>query len=602
MAVAAVALVLGLVAVVLASPVYKYIICLKYLFCGWKAVVPTVSALPAALGVFLLILVFAIMDGFANDTREMTRGTLADIIVDAHLEGIPYYDDFMRRLQAVEGVEVATPVIQTWALAKFQPDVVGVGPIVNKCQIIGIVPAEKAAMGRFHEYLFIQQPSTTLTGWRMKVERQVKSGAATPEETDALDKAVAAEAKDLLVVPDRLQPQKGPPRSGCIPGLALVGYPMPMMKEEEVMAGSGMRILLAALAVLALIVFLFLRPAARRRPGRFAWLAATVLVGVTALGLGATAVMYPVRPEKALRKVVEDLPLIRPGEILTVSTIPIKGATGALDLGPGGVPRVSAKPLAVVDYFKSNYYEADNSHVYVDFAVAQQMAGMEGSPAAGTPGDEDYKPAVPPRTTQIQVKIRNPADGLAVKARIEDARDAFKLDHPDVLMPAIVVNTWEEQQKIILGVVQMERNLTALMLGLMFIGFTILIGLISYVMAYIKSRDVGIMKAVGARDAGVGSLFLGYGFIIGLIGTVVGLVAALLMLYYLDAIELWLNATFGIDIFPKSVYYFEHIPRNISPLWCASVSLGVLGLSTLASMVGGLLAAMKQPVEALRYE
>ena len=82
----------GLAAVLLATPVYKHIICLRYLFAGWKAVVPLVSALPAALGVFLLILVFAIMDGIVRETREMTRGTLADIIVDAHMEGMPYYD------------------------------------------------------------------------------------------------------------------------------------------------------------------------------------------------------------------------------------------------------------------------------------------------------------------------------------------------------------------------------------------------------------------------------------------------------------------------------------------------------------------------------
>jgi lipoprotein-releasing system permease protein len=155
---------------------------------------------------------------------------------------------------------------------------------------------------------------------------------------------------------------------------------------------------------------------------------------------------------------------------------------------------------------------------------------------------------------------------------------------------------------MILTVVEVERNITALMLGMMFLGFGILIALISYVMAYIKSRDVGILKALGARDAGVGSLFLGYGFIIGLIGTAIGLVGALLMLHYLDPIELWVNSTLGIDVFPREMYYFDHIPRHLSVPWCVGVSLAVLALSTLASMAGGLLAALKQPVEALRYE
>jgi lipoprotein-releasing system permease protein len=140
------------------------------------------------------------------------------------------------------------------------------------------------------------------------------------------------------------------------------------------------------------------------------------------------------------------------------------------------------------------------------------------------------------------------------------------------------------------------------MLGLMFVGFGVLIALISYVMAYIKSRDVGILKALGARDLGVGSLFLGYGFIIGLIGMVTGMAGAIGVLAYLDPIEIWVNATLGIDVFPREMYYFDHIPRNISVIWCVTVGVAVLVFSTLASVAGGLLAALKQPVETLRYE
>jgi len=101
----------GVLFFLLWTNIYKHVICLKYLFCGWKAVVPIISALPAALGVFLLILVFAVMDGFVMKTREMTRGTLSDIIVDASLRGLPYYDEFIGRVEKLPGVERATPVI-----------------------------------------------------------------------------------------------------------------------------------------------------------------------------------------------------------------------------------------------------------------------------------------------------------------------------------------------------------------------------------------------------------------------------------------------------------------------------------------------------------
>jgi len=198
--------------------------------------------------------------------------------------------------------------------------------------------------------------------------------------------------------------------------------------------------------------------------------------------------------------------------------------------------------------------------------------------------------------------VTDPSQGPAVCEAVREAWRDLVQEKNLAAVPHLTVNTWEQQQHMILSVVAIERNIVTLMLGAMFIGFGVLIALISYVMAYIKSRDVGILKALGARDAGVGSLFLGYGFIIGLIGVAVGEAGALLMLHYLDLIEIWVNQTLGVDVFPREMYYFEHIPRNISAAWCVAVGLGVLALSTLASAAGGLLAALKQPVEALRYE
>ena len=182
---------LGLAAIVLTSPVYKHILCLRYLFAGWKAVVPLVSALPAALGVFLLILVFAIMDGFVRDTREMTRSTLADVIVDAHMEGLPYYDELIRRIDAVEGVESATPLVQTYAIIRVKPRIQAIKPIVRPCMVIGIRPEEKVKVGRFQEYLVHQLPG----------------------ETDPAS---------LLAVPPAYRHGGEPARPGCIAGIGLI--------------------------------------------------------------------------------------------------------------------------------------------------------------------------------------------------------------------------------------------------------------------------------------------------------------------------------------------------------------------------------------------
>jgi len=559
------AVVLALAALILLSPVYKHIVCLKYLFGGWKAVVPIISALPAALGVFLLILVFAIMDGFVNETREMTRGTLADIIVDAHLGGMPYYDEFADRIKRIEGVEATTPVIQSYVVARIKPsgEFRFVKPIVRPCLLLGIRPAEKAKMGRFVNYL----------------------GRKVPP--DAPPQAL----EHLLDVPTEYQRAGQPPRPGVIAGTAVIGVPVTDYVSETVQVGAGRRVLAWFLAAAATAAFLFIWRAAVHRPGRVGWRVAMGLAALSAVGLSVAALAAPVRPGQVIRPEVVDYPLLKRGDDLVVSTIPVR-PSGAIKMEPGGLPKVSSRVFALVDVFRSKYWEADSSHLYVDFDVAQQMAGMEGSPAEG----------VPARASQIQVKVRDPAAAGTVVDHIQKAWEAFQAERPDEDLPHVTVNTWETQQRMILTIVKVQRNITTLMLGLMFVGFAVLIALISYVMAYIKSRDVGILKAVGASDAGVGSLFLGYGFLIGLLGTALGMIGAILMLHYLDQIEIWVNQTLEVDVFPRTMYYFEHIPRHLSPWWCVGVGGAVLGLATLASMVGGLLAAIRQPVETLRYE
>jgi uncharacterized protein YycO len=399
----------------------------------------------------------------------------------------------------------------------------------------------------------------------------------------------------VLEVPPWLRRPGVPARAACIAGVGVIGIPKAERAVEMVESGAGRKVLAGFLAAAAAVASLLVWQAARRHWSRVGWRIAFAVALVAAAGLAVVAVVAPVRETETERSQVVDFPLLDYGDDIVVSTIPVR-ESGAIETEAGGVPKVASKALTLVDSFKSGYWEADSTHVYVDFKTAQQMAGMEGQPA-GPDG-----PAVPARASQIHVKIARAAQGEVLVARIRTAWNDFVEERPDIGIRQLTFNTWETQQRLILTVVEVERNVTALMLGMMFLGFGVLIGLISYVMAFIKSRDVGILKALGARDAGVGSLFLGYGFIIGVIGVAAGMTAALLMIHYLDPIEIWVNQTLGLDVFPREMYYFDHIPRHVSVPWCIAVGGAVLALSTLASMAGGLLAALKQPVETLRYE
>jgi len=584
---------LAVLAAVLFTPVYKHVMCAKYLFGGWKAVVPMVSALPAAVGVFLLVLVFAIMDGFVHDTRSAIRGTLSDVIVDGGMGGIPYYDAFIGRIEQIEGVEAATPVVQTWGVVRIKPRFGGVQPLVRVCQLWGIRPAGKARMGRFRHYLAYVR--ATSIGQEMDgptdvpSERLLEVPASVKREREALGRRE---------------------RPGCVPGIALISGNIETVRERALPRALPERAGAWAAAAGMGVVVLFVWRAARRRTGQRGWRLAfwgTILLAAAAVGTAAVLqAVYGGRTRTVHEKCIVEVPLVNSLGDLVVTTVPIR-PSGALEMDVGGIPKAETRAFVPVYTFRSRFYESDSGHLYVDFEIAQEMAGLAARPAEGN------RPAVPARASQIQVRLTDPSRTEEVSGRIRRAWASFiaqrRQAFPNDEVPHVEVQPWERYVGPILGVVSMERNITALMLAVMFVGFGVLIALISYVMAYVKSRDVGILKALGARDAGVGSLFLGYGFIIGAIGVAVGMAGALLMLHHLDAIEVYVNQV-GRDlsgnpdwaVFPKTVYYFDRIPRNVSPAWCVAVGLAVLALSTLASAAGGLLAAFKQPVEALRYE
>ena len=211
----------------------------------------------------------------------------------------------------------------------------------------------------------------------------------------------------------------------------------------------------------------------------------------------------------------------------------------------------------------------------------------------------------PARASSIQVKVRPGVDLQAAKQAISRVVQEVRDAHPDAREfrgenPS--VETWEEDKAEFISAIQNETVLVTGLFGIISIVAVFLIFCIFYMIVVEKTKDIGIIKSVGATAGGVMSIFLGYGLAIGLVGGALGLLMSWLIVSNINYLHGKLAEVMGIQIWNPSVYLFDEIPNKLDP---AAVSV-IIGSMIVASVVGALIpaivAAMKRPVDALRWE
>lgn len=244
----------------------------------------------------------------------------------------------------------------------------------------------------------------------------------------------------------------------------------------------------------------------------------------------------------------------------------------------GSQPKVQQDLFTVVDFYESKMSEYDAGFVFVPLQVLQQMRGMF-NPQTG-------KGLV----NAIQIKLK---PGI----KPEEVRDLLQTQfRPEVY----VVSTWKDKQGPLLAAVAMETTLLNILLFLIIAvaGFGILA--IFYMIVVEKTRDIGILKSLGAPQGGVLSIFLTYGLSLGVVGAGGGLILGLLFVANINHVADAIGWITGREVFDPSIYYFRKIPTIIRPLTVAWIVAGALAIAVLASILPARHAARLHPVEALR--
>ncbi|MBP1766793.1 MAG: lipoprotein releasing system, transrane protein, LolC/E family [Candidatus Aminicenantes bacterium] len=245
------------------------------------------------------------------------------------------------------------------------------------------------------------------------------------------------------------------------------------------------------------------------------------------------------------------------GDVVTV-------LTSSSRLSPMGlIPKT--KRFQVSGIFSTGLYEFDSTTALVSLRSAQKFFGLE------------------EKINHLQIKI---ADIFQAPRVAEELRLA--------LPPTTYVTTWMDLNRSLFSALKLEKNIMFLTITLIVIvaALNIIATLILMVME--KTRDIGILMAIGAPSGSIRKIFFLQGAMIGFIGTTGGALLGLLCC--------WLANTFQLIKVPVDIYQISYVPFHIKPI-DLGIIIGVsLSISLLSTLFPSHRASKVDPVVALKYE
>ncbi len=270
------------------------------------------------------------------------------------------------------------------------------------------------------------------------------------------------------------------------------------------------------------------------------------------------------------------------GLVLTCFPLNARGAPARA----GSVP-VSTKRFYYADHSRSGIAGIDISTVYIPLEWAQSLC-MAGALPRVTALHVKFRPEVPVGKGCAEVR----AAWTQFKQSKEGAPDAGLLD-------TVTVETWKEYRRSVIAPMEKEEALLSAMFGFVGITTVFIVFVVFYMIVSHKTRDIGILKSVGASNQGIMTLFGGFAIGVGLIGSLLGVLSAWLFLAKINWLEDWLFRHFRFQLWDRTIYAIGEIPHRVEigmllVIVCCAVAACVIG-----ALVPGCYAARLRPVETL---
>ena len=236
----------------------------------------------------------------------------------------------------------------------------------------------------------------------------------------------------------------------------------------------------------------------------------------------------------------------------------------------GVVPRL--KQMTVVGTFDSGHYEYDSALALIHLEDAQRIFRLEGP-------------------TGIQLKLKDLNEARTVAGELAGT-----------LTDRLLIRDWTRQNKTWFAAVQVEKRM-------MFIILTLIVAVAAFnlvstlVMTVTDKRaDIAILRTLGASPKSIMGIFVVQGALVGVIGTLAGLLLGLGVAYHIDVIVPALERLFQASFLPKDIYLISRMPSDPQQSDILPIALISLLLAFVATLYPSWRASRVNPAEALRYE
>ena len=600
---------------------YQLLLTTKYLT---SRVIPLIAVAAVGLCVALVIVVVSVMSGFLNMVQSSGRTLMGDVVITYGISGLPHYGGLITHLEDNENIFAATPIVDGWGLLRMPyPD--SKAKQSETVQVWGIEPISFAKVTSFDKSLQWKTPTENQMEWLLF--------DAITENQDTLRSAMGDDEWEELVV--------------------IVNVASDALNYKSVMLWENVQKILDDEQWSLVLSF----------DERLSNPDAIFQQGLSLSKNGSEGIVSGLhvsegneRQKDGSYRVVRNDYWWLPRYDATLTMLPV-------DAG-GGVIEPESIIMPFVNEFQSGVFMIDESRVFVPINIAQQLLHLNQAEIVDENDPTEILGIDPAKATSILVRgiPGTSADDLQIV--VEQLYDEFVASlplHTLVLPPSrsnpgLTIHTWEEQQRSFTGPVEKERELMRTLFSIVYLVVAALILSIFWSIVFEKTRDIGILRSMGASRGSIVWIFLQYSLVIGIIGSSLGLLVGWLITKNINSIHdamgnpplgiavgsfalafvvavytvakaksgqmlpivlgglglvvfcgigalvLFIKSVGGLIIWDASVYYFSIIPNEVD--WPSSLVTvcGAILFCLIGAVIPAAKAADTDPVKALRHE